>query len=45
MPALEAFLRQTGEDKAELRATYTDLAEILGMTGENEASQVDGSEE
>ncbi len=35
MPALEAFLRQTGEDKAELRATYTDLAEILGMTGES----------
>ncbi len=44
MPALEAFLRQTGEDKAELQASYTALAEILGITGEGEASPDDGPE-
>jgi flagellum-specific ATP synthase len=44
MPALEAFLRQTVEDKTELQATHAVLAGILGMTGEGEASPDDGSE-
>jgi flagellum-specific ATP synthase len=44
MPALEAFLSQTGEEKAELQATYTTLAGILDMTGDGEVSSSDGSE-
>jgi hypothetical protein len=44
MPALEAFLGQTGEDKAELQATYATLAGILDMTGDGEVSSSDGSE-
>ena len=44
MPALEAFLHQTGEDKAELRTTYTTLAGILGIPAETDTSPDDGSE-
>ena len=44
MPALEAFLRQTGEDRTELQATYTTLAAILGMPAETATSPDDGRE-
>jgi flagellum-specific ATP synthase len=44
MPALEAFLRQTGEDKTELQATYTTLAAILGIPAGTEPSPDDGRE-
>ena len=43
MPALEAFLRQTGDDRTELQATYTTLAGILGITGEGGPSPDDGA--
>jgi flagellum-specific ATP synthase len=44
MPALEAFLSQTGEDKAELPSAYAALADILGMTAEPEPPPSQGSE-
>ena len=34
-PALEAYLSQLGNDRTNLTETYDQLAEILGMTGQN----------